>query len=154
MRRLALAALLVLATPAARAADGACAGTVAGAVIGEFTCSVTVRVEGERTLLEIATDGPVAGLAALAPASFELPSPLRPGTLTLATLGPGRARAVTDAGKAFAAAGTRGEVTLVIDQAERYPQARGFWVVSGTLRARLVPEGKGGEGELTLDVRF
>jgi hypothetical protein len=61
---------------------------------------------------------------------------------------------VTDAGKAFAAAGTRGEVTLVIDQAERYPQARGFWVVSGTLRARLVPEGKGGEGELTLDVRF
>lgn len=153
MRRLALATLL--AASSAHAADGAgCSGSVAGAASGEFTCSVTVRVDGAKALLEIAPEGKVAGLAALSPASFELPSPLRPGTWTLATLGPGRARAVTDGGQAFAAQGTRGEVTLVIEQAERYPQARGFYVVSGTLTARLVPERAGGAGELTLDVRF
>ncbi len=154
MPRLIPAALLaaLLAPVAASAGDGRCTGTLSGAVQGTFTCSVTATSDATTAQVVITADAPIPGVRTLTPARFELRGPMTTGTRTLATLGKGGASLETAGGARYAAAGERGEVTLTVEQAERYPHVPGV-AVSGPLDARLVPA-SGAEGEVRMKVTF
>lgn len=158
MRPTTLPSLLVLAAaltaPAlARAQSGGCTGTLSGAVTGTFTCSVTARIEGNVATVAIAADGPVEGVRSLKPGTMSLTVPVPSGTYTGEALKGAAASVETTSGATFAAGAGKGEVTLTVDQAERYRQAPNNLVMSGSLKARLVPA-KGGTGEVIVEVRF
>lgn len=149
----ALSLLAVAATAGAAPTDPpTCTGTLAGAVTGEFACSVSATFDGQKVSFTIAPDGAVPGVASFAPATFEIPYPLRNQAYTLATLGSGASR-LEVGGVAYVASGAQGEVTLQVESLERYPRPRPRYIVAGTLQARLVPA-RGAKGEVRMDVRF
>lgn len=140
----------------ADAADGGqpvtCSGTLSGAVAGAFTCDVTAAIAGDIVTLKIVPLGGVAGVRTLVPADFELAMPLRPGTFSRDALG-GSAVVELVGGQRYTASARRGEVSLVLESAERYAQARGFYVVSGALTAHLVGDGALRD-EVVVEARF
>jgi hypothetical protein len=149
------------ASGAAAAAAGAdaepvtCRGTLSGAVTGAFTCTVSARIEGQSVAFSIVPENPVAGVATLVPAAFELAAPLRSTTYAREALQAGEAVVIAAAGERFVASGRRGEIALVLHEVQRYGQGtpRPFYVVSGTLRAKLTAD-KPGAGDVVVDVRF
>jgi hypothetical protein len=158
MRSTTLPSLLLLAgllaAPAlARAQASGCTGTLSGAVTGTFTCSVAARIEGSVATVTISADGPVAGVRSLKPGTVSLAVPVPSGTYSGEALKGAAASVETASGATFAAGGGKGEVTLTVDQAERYRQAPDNLVMSGSLKARLV-SAKGGKGEVLVEVRF
>jgi len=158
--RIAAAILACVATSstadAAGSAAPACRGRLSGRLQGTFDCTFEVRPVDEHTVVfEIRPKGPIAGVAAYAPGSFQLARPILPGTYTLASLGLGKA-SVADEGKtlytAFKTMATKGEVTLTIGSVAQGPG--GAMVLHGLYVARLVPAGAGKEGEVMVDVEF
>jgi len=142
--------------PAAAADSGepvTCTGTLSGAVKGRFTCQVTVAIDGEKVSFRIVPLDAVAGVRVLVPADFALAAPLRPQSYARDSITAGSAVVELEGGNRYTASGRRGEVTLALDSAERYTQARNFYVVSGTLSAHLAADGAA-SGEVVLDVRF
>jgi hypothetical protein len=143
--------------PAAEAAQPAdptgCTGTLSGAVTATFGCSVTARIEGNLATVTITADGPVAGVRALKPGTVSLSVPVPSGTYSGEALKGAAASVETTAGATFTAGAGKGEVTLTVDQAERYRQAPNNLVMSGSLKARLLPA-RGGKGEVVVEVRF
>lgn len=167
-RRVALLLAAVLALPVAACAQArpapasqaqdsgepvTCTGTLSGAVRGTFDCRVTVAIEGEKVTFGVVALGPVAGVRTLVPSSFELSMPLRAGTYARDAITGGAAVVELTGGDRYTASARRGEVALGLDSAERYRQARNFYVVSGTLRAHLVGDGAA-QGEVVLELRF
>jgi len=139
--------------PAAASAPtpGGCTGTLSGAVTASFGCSVTATIEGKVATVVITVAGPVAGLRALQPGTVSLALPVASGAYSGEALSAASASLETSAGARFAAG--RGDVTLTVDQAERYRQSPNHLVMSGALKARLVPA-RGGTGEVLVEVRF
>jgi hypothetical protein len=89
------------------------------------------------------------------PGSFLVARPIKPGTLTLETIGLGRATVAKEGGTLYIASktqSTRGEVTLTITSVE--PAGRGFHLIHGTYRARLLPAGAGKSGEVIVEATF
>jgi len=164
-----LAALLVVtllgATPPATPATtsppaaaptptpGGCTGTLSGAVSASFSCTVTTTIDGTVATVTIAADGPVAGVRELKPATVSLPLPVTSGSYSGEALRSAASSLVTSSRTAYSAGPGKGEVTLTVDQAERYRQAPNHLVMSGSLKARLVPA-TGGKGDVILEVRF
>ncbi len=130
-----------------------CTGTLSGAVTASFTCTVAATVEGKSVKVVIASDQPVTGLRSLKPVTLVLAAPVSNGSYTGEALGSAASSLETAAGASYTAGAGKGEVTLTVDQAERYKQAPSSLVMSGSLKARLVPA-KGGKGDVTLEVRF
>lgn len=130
-----------------------CSGSLSGAASGQFTCRVTVTIQGDVAAFRMEVLDAVRGVRTLAPASFDLAMPLRATTYTREALAGGTAVIELDAGQRYTASARRGEVTLSLESAERYKQARNFYVVSGTLVAHLVSDG-GERGEVVIEVRF
>lgn len=150
----ALTALLALAALPATAR--ACEGTLAGAVVGRFPCAVRLAEQDGVPVLEIAGTAPVPDVPGYAPGAFEVPAPVRAGTYTLDTLGPGRASVAAEGGVLYTASrttGRRGSVTLVLADVRPGPTP-GTWVAHGTYRAHLLPVGSGRTGEVIVEVRF
>jgi hypothetical protein len=147
-----LAALLGAPLAASAVEPGGCTGTLAGAVTARFACTVTTRIEGTVATLVVAVDGPVAGVRSLKPGTVSLAVPIPSGSYSGEALKGAAASLETTSGVAYAAGAGRGEVTLVVDQAEPYRQAPNHLVVSGSLKARLVPA-KAGQ-EVVVEVRF
>ena len=139
--------------PAQPADPSGCSGTLSGAVTATFACSVETRIEGGLAKLVVSVEGPVAGVRALQPATVSLPVPLPSGSYTGAALKSASSSVETAAGASFAAGPGRGEVTLVVDQAEQYRQMPNHLVMSGSIKARLVPA-KGGKGEVVVEIKF
>ena len=137
------------AVPAAE--PSGCTGTLSGAVTASFGCTVTARVEGKVATVVITVAGPVAGLRALQPGTVSLALPVASGAYSGEALSAASASLETTAGARYAAG--RGDVTLTIDQAERYRQSPNHLVMSGSLKARLLPA-PGGKGEVLVEVRF
>jgi len=154
-----LAALAGAPTPAAPAPaaqptePSVCTGTLSGAVTATFACTVTARIEGNVATVTIAVEGPVAGVRALQPGTVSLAVPVPSGTYAGEALKSAASSVETASGVAYAAGAGRGEVTLTVDQAERYKQAPNHLVMSGSLKARLVPA-KPGQGEVVVEVHF
>jgi hypothetical protein len=141
---------------AAPADDGApvtCTGTLSGAVKGQFTCRVTVSIEGDVATFKVEPLGAVPGVRTLVPADFQLAMPLRPQSYGREAIQGGAAVVELLRGDRYTASSRRGEVALTLDSAERYKQAQRFYVVSGTLLAHLVADGAA-HGEVVLDLRF
>ena len=136
-----------------RAEPGGCTGTLSGAVTASFACTVTAAIEGNVATVTIAADGPVTGLRELKPATVSLPLPVPSGSYSGEALKSAASSLVTSAGAAYSAGPGKGEVTLTVDQAERYRQAPNFLVMSGSLKARLLPA-KPGKGEVVVEIRF
>lgn len=158
MRPTTLPSLLLLAAALAapslaRAQSSGCTGTLSGAVTATFTCSVAARIEGNLATVTITADGPVEGVRALKPGTVSLAVPVPSGTYTGEALKGAAASLETASGATFSAGAGKGEVTLTVEQAERYRQAPNNLVMSGSLKARLVPA-KGGKGEVLVEVRF
>lgn len=130
-----------------------CTGTLAGAVAGTFTCKVTVSIAGDRATFRVEPLSPVKGVRTLVPADFSLAMPLRTGTYSREAIAGGSAVVELEDGRRFTASARRGEVTLSLDSAERYKQARNFYVTSGTLVAHLVGDGTE-RGEVVIELRF
>lgn len=130
-----------------------CTGTLSGAVTGKFDCRVTVATDGTSASFKVEPLGAVAGVRTLVPAAFELAAPLRAQAYGREAITAGEAVVELAGGQRFTASGRRGEVALQLDSAERYKQAQGFYVVSGTMRAHLVADG-GALGEVVLELRF
>jgi hypothetical protein len=134
----------------------ACTGKLSGALSGTFGCtlSVTAGKAGQFSVV-IAPSGKIAGIERFLPATFELPGKPAVGTFTLATFAGARASLQTtgkvDYVAGLAAGKRQGEVTLVVETAER--EARGGYTLSGTLRARLVPA-SGTGAPVVMDVAF
>ena len=152
-----LASLLVTSAPAPAPAEApACRGTLAGAVTATFPCDASIVRDAGREFLVIATRGPVEGVPAVVPGSFEVTGLLRPGTYGLDRLGPGKASVAAEDRTLFTATktqGTRGEATLTVESVEpgadaSVPRVKGAW------RARLLPVGGGKRGEVTITVEF
>lgn len=139
--------------PVAATEPGGCTGTLSGAVTATFSCTVTARVEGQVATVTVAVDGPVAGVRTLLPGTVSLATPVGSGAYTGEALASASARVETAAGATFQAGKGRGEVTLTVDQAESYRQAPHHLVMSGSLKARLLPA-QGGKGEVVVEVRF
>jgi hypothetical protein len=141
---------------AAPADDGdpvTCTGTLSGAVKGQFTCRVTVSIEGDVATLKVEPLGAVPGVRTLVPADFQLGMPLRAQAYGRDAIKAGTAVVELERGDRYTASGRRGEVALTLESAERYKQAQKFYVVSGTLLAHLVADGAA-QGEVVLDLRF
>ncbi len=147
------AAALVLASATATRADpgGTCSGTLTGAVRATFACRATAADADGKVSVVIEPDGKVPGVAALVPARLELPRLPPRGAPVRAQ---GQSSVENAAGARWAAAAGQGELTLTLQQVERYPQLPGRYVIGGTLEARLVPAGKGAQGEVKLSVTF
>jgi hypothetical protein len=133
---------------------GGCSGTLSGAVTASFACTVTARIEGTLATVTIVADGPVEGLRALSPATVSLPVPIPSGTYGGEALRSAASSLETRDGRAFAAGPGKGEVTLTVDQAERYRQSPNHLVMAGSLKARLVAERPAKGGDVILEVRF
>jgi len=129
-----------------------CTGRLSGAVTGTFTCDVTVTIAGDKATFHVEPLGGVPGVRTLLPADFELAMPLRAATYAREAVG-GSAVVELEGGQRYTASARRGEVSLVLESAERYVQARNFYVVSGTLTAHLVGDGQL-RGEVVVDLRF
>jgi len=146
-------AATVEAAPADTGEPVTCTGTLSGAVEGTFACRVVVAIDGEKATFAVEALGPVAGVRTLVPAAFALAMPLRPGSYARADLTGGEAVVELAGGERYTASGRRGELQLTLDSAERYRQARNFYVVSGALVAHLVADGQA-RGEVVLELRF
>lgn len=166
MFRIALAALLLAvastasaapATPAPAQADSGdpvtCTGALSGAVKGAFTCKVRASLEGDVVTFKVEALDVVPGVKALVPADFELAAPLRPQAYARDAVKTGAAVVELAGGDRYTASGRRGDVALVLTSAERYKQSPKFYVVSGTLTAHLVADGKA-LGEVVLELKF
>jgi hypothetical protein len=141
------------ATPADTGEPVTCTGTLSGAVKGTFTCRVTAAIDGGKVSFTVEALDAVAGVRTLVPASFELAMPLRQQSYGREAVTAGTAVVELTGGARYTASARRGEVSLVLESAERYAQARNFYVVSGTLSAHLVGDGQA-RGEVVVDVRF
>jgi hypothetical protein len=130
-----------------------CTGTLAGAVTGTFSCKVTVSIAGAQAAFRVEPLSAVRGVRTLVPADFALAMPLRPTTYSREAVAGGAAVVELEDGRRYAASARRGEVTLSLESAERYRQARNFYVTSGTLVAHLVGDGTE-RGEVVIEVRF
>jgi hypothetical protein len=130
-----------------------CTGTLSGAVQGAFACRVSVAIDGESVTFRVEALGPVAGVRTLVPADLQLAMPLRARTYARDAVTAGQAVVELTGGERYAASGRQGELRLTLDSAERYRQARNFYVVSGELVAHLVAAGQA-RGEVVLEVRF
>jgi len=130
-----------------------CTGAITGAVRGQFPCRVTVSIEGATATFKVEPLAAVAGVRTLVPAAFELSTPLRAQAYARDAITAGEAVVELSGGQRYTASSRRGEVALTLDSAERYKQARNFYVVSGTLIAHLVADG-GALGEVVLELRF
>jgi hypothetical protein len=140
--------------PSTQAADpSGCAGTLSGAVTARFACTVTAQIKGEVATVTIEVNGPVEGLRALKPAVVSLPVPIPSGSYSGVALRSAASSLETTGGKSFVAGPGQGEVTLTVDQAERYKQSPNHLVMAGSLRARLVAAHHG-KDEVILEVRF
>lgn len=171
MPRLALAALLcaaassavaappsqVPAPPAATQSESGdpvtCTGKLSGSVKGGFTCKVQVAVEGDLVTFKVEVLDAVPGVKTLVPADFELLAPLRPQAYGRDAVKAGTAVVELANGDRYTASGRRGHVAIDLTSAERYKHAPGFYVVSGTLTAHLVADGKA-LGEVVLELKF
>jgi len=129
-----------------------CTGRLSGAVTATFTCGVTATISGDVVTFHVEPLGGVPGVRTLLPADFELAMPLRAATYAREAIG-GSAVVELEGGQRYTASARRGEVSLVLESAERYVQARNFYVVSGTLTAHLVGDGQL-RGEVVVDLRF
>jgi hypothetical protein len=140
----------------AHAAEPACRGTVSGAVAGTFRCAVEARQDEGHLALTITALDPVGEAQSFSPGGFEVPAPARPGTYTLATLGPSRIAIISKAGTLYSATRTtraRGEARLVLSRLA--PQAAPpTLAVHGTLTAVLKPSGSPATDEVRLEVTF
>jgi hypothetical protein len=152
-------ALMLAASGAAAAAKApGCRGKLSGSVTAKFACSMTMGTGADGTIaFVISTPGPVPGIPALVPGSFQVPGP-RPGrTYTLDELGLGRASVAAEGGALYTATkttGQRGEVTLTLRSVKKHATIPGGYEVHGRYRARLVPAGGGRTGEVIVDVDF
>ena len=151
--------LLVLALsslpPGARAAERPCSGKLSGVAKGLFECvvSVTNGAEGQGYLV-IVPKGPVEGVRAFSPGSFEFAGKLAAGSYDLASLVAARASLITEDGALFSATkttGARGELTLTLQSVKQHA---GKTLASGVLRARLLPSGTLKSGEVFVEVTF
>jgi hypothetical protein len=141
---------------AAPADDGnpvTCTGTLSGAVKGQFTCRVTVSIAGDVATFRVEPLVAVPGVRTLVPADFQLAVPLRSQAYGRDAVKGGSAVVELPTGDRYTASGRRGEVALTLVSAERYKQARDFYVVSGTLLAHLVADGAA-QGEVVLELHF
>jgi hypothetical protein len=141
------------ATPADDGTPVTCTGTLSGAVKGQFTCRVTVSIEGDVATFKVEPLGAVPGVRTLVPADFQLAMPLRAQAYGREAVQGGSAVVELASGDRYTASGRRGEVALTLESAERYRQAQRFYVVSGTLRVHLVADGAA-QGEVVMDLRF
>jgi len=156
MRSLLLAALIGAAVqPATAWAAPGCRGTISGSVKGKFSCSVRVTVEGQSSYLAIEPTGPVEGVPAFWPGSFQLAGALAARSYRLEDMEAARASVAAEGGTLYTATKTmsqRGEATLRLTRVPR--GAKTGAVVHGSYRARLVPAGAGKSGEVVVEARF
>jgi hypothetical protein len=143
-----LAAIVILAAPAARAVPPRCQGTVAGAVSGTFACEVMARSTDGGVRLTVTPTEDVPGLKALGPFTVDVAGRLTTRTFAGDDLGAATVTAEGQDGVRYAAA--KGAVTLTVTQLER--EQRGGWYVAGSLSATLAAAG--GAGSLTVAVGF
>jgi hypothetical protein len=158
----------VTTAPAARS----CTGTVSGAVVAKFNCTVSVVPRGDGSMkLTFAPTKLPKGLKAFIVGEFDVPGPVVPGTypfdrLTSAKVVLTSSRHVTyvaERAKRKSAepptAGTRrGEIALTIDSIQRVKGEENsphgaVAGAAGSYKARLVPSAGTGS-EVNVDVRF
>lgn len=152
-------ALAVLAgPPGAPGRAGRCAGTLSGGVQARFDCTAVLGTQpGGGLAFVINVTGPVAGVPSVVPGGFQVPGPARRGTYTLGELGMGKASVAVEGGALYSASKTsseRGEVTLTFRSVKKSPSVAGAYDVRGTYRARLLPVGGAGTGEVVVEVEF
>lgn len=153
--RLALAAALAVALPLDARPAPACSGSISGSVKGKFRCTVRVQVEGESSYLTIEPTGPVKGVPAFWPGSFQVAGALAAKTYRLEDMEAARASVAAEGGTLYTATkttGRRGEAALHLTQVPG--GAKTGAAVRGRYRARLVPAGSGKSGEVVIEARF
>jgi hypothetical protein len=152
VRIVAVAALLSIATPSLAACDG----KMSGALQATFKCSASAAVVTANSVsFVLSSSGALpAGLKMVAPASIEMPEPLKTGTYDLAAMGQGGTVVVLSDGARFGASKARQGSTLSITLSKVVPNSPipGHYAVSGTLRAHAVQAR--GTGAVDIEVAF
>jgi hypothetical protein len=153
-----LAVACVASAAPAAARTPACRGKLSGSVTATFACTMVMGTGADGTVaFVISTPGPVEGIPAVVPGSFQVPGPAAGRTYTLDDLGFGRASVAAPGGVLYTATkttGQRGEVTLTLRSVKKHASIPGGYEVHGRYRARLVPAGSGRTGEVIVDVEF
>lgn len=148
---------LLLAGPAARAAEPECKGTISGSVTATFGCLAGVTSHSGKYFFVVTGKDKLEKIPSYVPGSFELPGEPKVGTYTLDDLGLGRAAVAADGGALYSAQKTssqRGEVTVKLTEVKPDPALAGTWKIHGTYRAVMPVVGGGKTGEVILEVRF